>query len=110
MCKSCVVRWLVLQREQLKQEVESEQQLEQQMEALVQEVMANIRFPMMTPRQLAELLLSPLTKQYKEFFIERMAIGMSFHSGNTNDFYSVLQIINIFSCEKCVCGMCAYVH
>lgn len=80
---NCVVHWLELQRQQLMQEVESEQQLEMQMEALVQEVMANVRFPMMTPRQLAELLLSPLTKQYKEFFIERMAIGMSFHSGHT---------------------------
>lgn len=51
------------------------------MEQLVVEVMSHIRFPMMSPRQLAELLLSPLTTKYKEFFVERMAIGMSFHSG-----------------------------
>lgn len=89
MRNSCVVRWLELQRQQLIHEVESEQQLDQQMEALTQEVMANVRFPMMTPRQLAELLLSPLTKQYKEFFIERMAIGMSFHSGRVAEFICV---------------------
>lgn len=53
------------------------------MTALLQDVMSHIRFPMMSPRQLAELLLSPLTTKYKEFFIERMAIGMAFHSGNT---------------------------
>lgn len=52
------------------------------MEQLVVEVMSHIRFPMMSPRQLAELLLCPLTKIYKEFFVERMAIGMAFHSGN----------------------------
>lgn len=73
------MRWLELQREQLTED--SEPELEAQMEALVEEVMSYVRFPMMTPRQLAELLLSPLTKKYKEFFIERMAIGMSFHSG-----------------------------
>jgi hypothetical protein len=51
------------------------------MEQLVVEVMSHVRFPMMSPRQLADLLLSPLTKTYKEFFVERMAIGMAFHSG-----------------------------
>lgn len=51
-------------------------------EQLVTEVMTFIRFPMMSPRQLADLLLAPLTKMYKEFFVDRMAIGMAFHSGN----------------------------
>lgn len=45
------------------------------------QVMKYVRFPMMTPRQLADLLLVPLTIKYKEFFVTRMAIGMSFHSG-----------------------------
>ena len=43
--------------------------------------MLHVRFPMMTPRQLAELLLVPLTSRHKDFFVERMAMGMSFHSG-----------------------------
>ncbi|KAK4302317.1 hypothetical protein Pmani_025583 [Petrolisthes manimaculis] len=51
------------------------------MEWLTYEVMKYVRFPMMTPRQLADLLLVPLTIKYKEFFVTRMAIGMSFHSG-----------------------------
>ncbi|XP_064121520.1 BTB/POZ domain-containing protein 17-like [Macrobrachium nipponense] len=51
------------------------------MEWLTYEVMKFVRFPMMTPRQLADLLLVPLTIKYKEFFVTRMAIGMSFHSG-----------------------------
>lgn len=107
----CVVRWLELQHEQLLQsccaaassgmgsssssnssqdggscggDEQLESQVETQMEALVEQVMSHVRFPMMSPRQLAELLMSPLTKKYKEFFIERMAIGMSFHSGHTD--------------------------
>ena len=49
---------------------------------LVKSVLSHIRFPMMTPRQLAEMLLFPLVQKHKEFFVERLAIGMSFHSGN----------------------------
>lgn len=79
MFSSCVVHWLELQRQQMLEDADP--QIDAHMEVLIQEVMSHVRFPMMTPRQLAELLLSPLTKQYKEFFIERMAIGMSFHSG-----------------------------
>ncbi|KAJ9577327.1 hypothetical protein L9F63_006071 [Diploptera punctata] len=73
---NCVVKWLNLQKERLLQDSED---TEAHMEQLVVEVMSHVRFPMMSPRQLAELLLSPLTKKYKEFFVERMAIGMSFH-------------------------------
>lgn len=55
--------------------------LAHQIECLTYEVMSFVRFPMMTPRQLADLLLVPLTIHYKEFFVTRMAIGMAFHSG-----------------------------
>lgn len=41
------------------------------MEWLTYEVMKFVRFPMMTPRQLADLLLVPLTIKYKEFFVTR---------------------------------------
>nr|CAD7266037.1 unnamed protein product [Timema shepardi] len=60
------------------------------MEVLLEEVMAHIRFPMMSPRQLADLLLSPLTKHYKEIIVERMAIGMSFHAGQKERIEEVL--------------------
>ncbi|XP_071444543.1 galectin-3-binding protein isoform X1 [Hetaerina americana] len=84
----CVVRWLDAQRAMMGAELEDDSgesemdsaSIEHHMEQLVTAVMSYIRFPMMSPRQLAELLLSPLTKTYKEFFVERMAIGMSFHS------------------------------
>lgn len=47
----------------------------------VEQVVPLIRFPMMTPRQLADLLLIPLTQTYKEFMMEQMSISMAFHSG-----------------------------
>jgi hypothetical protein len=79
---SCVVKWLDLQKERLSlNTATTSDDIDSHMEQLVIEVMSHVRFPMMSPRQLADLLLSPLTKTYKEFFVERMAIGMAFHSG-----------------------------
>ena len=62
----CLVKWIEAQ--------------EDHNESLVRQVFAYVRFPMMSPRQLADLLLCSLTQQYKEFFVQRMAIAMAFHS------------------------------
>ncbi|KAF6206365.1 hypothetical protein GE061_017598 [Apolygus lucorum] len=72
--------WLEYQQQALLEEGVDPDVMESYLETLVYEVMSHVRFPMMSPRQLAELLVNPLTKKYKEFFIERMAIGMSFHN------------------------------
>ena len=79
----CLESWLEHQAERLKAQL-APTELETALKQLTVAVMSPVRFPMMSPRQLAELLLSPLTKKYKEFFVERMAIGMSFHSGQHN--------------------------
>lgn len=63
----CLVRWVEAQ--------------DDQNENLIRQVFSYVRFPMMSPRQLADLLLCPLTQRYKEFFVERMAIGVAFQSG-----------------------------
>ncbi|XP_012268456.2 BTB/POZ domain-containing protein 17 [Athalia rosae] len=76
----CLESWLDHQACRLKIEL-LPVDLDAALEQIVIAVMSCVRFPMMSPRQLAKLLLSPLTKKYKEFFVERMAIGMSFHSG-----------------------------
>lgn len=76
----CLESWLDHQANRLKTQL-SQEELEATLEQLVITVMSPVRFPMMSPRQLAELLLYSLTKKYKEFFVERMSIGMSFHSG-----------------------------
>lgn len=59
----------------------TEMQDEQNENSVIQ-VFSYIRFPMMSPRQLADLLQCPLTLRYKEFFVERMAMAMAFHSGS----------------------------
>lgn len=66
--------WLNHQAETFKPQM-SPVQLDSTLKQLVVTVMSLIRFPMMSPRQLAQLLLCPLVKKYKEFFVERMAIG-----------------------------------
>lgn len=48
---------------------------------LIESVVVHIRFAMMTPTDLAKLLLKPIIKHHTEFFVERISIGMSYHSG-----------------------------
>lgn len=81
---NCIVRWLELQKIKLYNSDISPTNIENFLRDLVQKIMIYIRFPMMSPRELADLLLSPLVKQYKEFFVDRMAIGMTYHSGQVD--------------------------
>ncbi|XP_030378897.1 BTB/POZ domain-containing protein 17 [Scaptodrosophila lebanonensis] len=48
---------------------------------LIEQTVVHIRFGMMTPRELAHLLIVPLIEYHKEFLVERIAIGMSYQSG-----------------------------
>ncbi|XP_054156266.1 BTB/POZ domain-containing protein 17-like, partial [Oppia nitens] len=48
-------------------------------DSMVPIVMSFIRFPMMEPRQLAELLINPLMIRYKEFFVHNMSLAMKYH-------------------------------
>lgn len=96
-CNSAAAKWLnnLSQRlcieldgsigDEVDDEVEMSDVQRELLKPYVHAVMRHIRFPMMTPRQLADLLLFPLIRQYKDFFVDRMAVGMSFHSG-TNSF------------------------
>ncbi|XP_053605812.1 BTB/POZ domain-containing protein 17 [Plodia interpunctella] len=76
-----VVRWLDKQRERMSESELSEAEKKTHWDSLVAAVFSHIRFPMMCPKQLAKLLLCPLTQEHKEFFMERMAIAMSYQSG-----------------------------
>ncbi|GAB6029236.1 BTB POZ domain containing [Chamberlinius hualienensis] len=53
--------------------------------SLVSEVMSHIRFPMLQPIQVAQLLLSPLVIRFNNFFFEKMADAMSFHTRANDD-------------------------
>uniref|UniRef100_A0A1B0A067 BTB domain-containing protein n=1 Tax=Glossina pallidipes TaxID=7398 RepID=A0A1B0A067_GLOPL len=48
---------------------------------LIEQTVFHIRFPMMTPRELAHLLIFPILEHHKEFIVQRLAIGMSYQSG-----------------------------
>jgi len=48
---------------------------------IIEQTVIHIRFGMMTPRELAHLLIVPLIEYHKEFLVERIAIGMSYQSG-----------------------------
>ncbi|XP_069357502.1 BTB/POZ domain-containing protein 17 [Maniola hyperantus] len=76
-----VVRWLSKQRKRLNTNELSENELKVHWDSLVTTVFSHVRFPMMCPNQLAKLLLCPLTQEHKEFFMERMAVAMSYQSG-----------------------------
>ncbi|XP_050678011.1 BTB/POZ domain-containing protein 17 [Leptidea sinapis] len=76
-----VVSWLMTQRERFELSELTEGEVKMHWDTLVTTVLSYIRFPMMCPNQLANLLLCPLTQEYKEFFMERMAIAMSYQSG-----------------------------
>ncbi|XP_026727156.1 BTB/POZ domain-containing protein 17 [Trichoplusia ni] len=76
-----VVRWLNKQRERLNASDLTEAEKKTHWESLVIAVFSHVRFPMMCPNQLAKLLLCPLTQEHKDFFMECMAIAMSYQSG-----------------------------
>jgi len=69
--------WIQGQKARLPNTMEGEASLLE----LVEHTLSLIRFPMMTPRQLADLLLIPLTQKYKEFLMDHMSMSMVFHSG-----------------------------
>lgn len=102
---NCLVRWLDLQRARLK---EDRAGAEDDFRLLVEMVMVHIRFPMMTPRELADLYLSPLVKEYKEFFWDRMAMAMNYHSGNnyhkTAANCNILFTPRLYTADNCSTG------
>ncbi|GIY45860.1 hypothetical protein CEXT_640651 [Caerostris extrusa] len=86
----CVANWLSVQENKLLS-MHGEAEAHYHFTNLVSEVMSHVRFPMMSPRQLASLLIHPLTSRFKDFFIERMALAMAFHN-NQND-HRVLSVL-----------------
>lgn len=48
---------------------------------LIESIVVHIRFAMMSPTELSELLLRPIAKMHVEYLSERTSIGMSYQSG-----------------------------
>lgn len=62
---NCVVRWLELQKIRSQQSGMLKEELNLHIKNLTETVMSYIRFPMMSPRELADLLISPVIKEHK---------------------------------------------
>lgn len=77
-----VERWLMIKKEQIEHEESlSDEEKGAHMKSMIEGICSHIRFPMMTVHELAKIPLKPITAFSKEFFCDRMALGMSFHAG-----------------------------
>ena len=74
---TCMYRWL---EEKKKLMVElGEENIELHLDHFITELLPKIRFPMMTPAQLADLLLNPLSQTHTELLVERIRMAMCYH-------------------------------
>lgn len=76
-----VERYLMIKRDLIEHEESlSDEEKSAHMKTLIEGICAHIRFPMMTVSELASIPLKNITAFSKEFFCDRMALGMSFHA------------------------------
>lgn len=78
-----IERWLLLKRGQIEQEESlSDEEKQSHMKSMIEGVCSYIRFPMFTFEELAKIPLRPIVSLHKEFFMERVALGFSFHASH----------------------------
>lgn len=68
-----------------KDQIEQEESLSDEdkanhMKTLIEGICYYIRFPMMTVSEIASIPLKAITNYHKDFFLDRITIGMSFHA------------------------------
>ena len=86
---SSVQKWL--DETESRMEREGENNIHLHMERLTQATVSCVRFPMMTPSQVADLLLSPLTKHHMAFMVERMSGAMAYHRNKASAVNTILK-------------------
>ncbi|XP_058825959.1 BTB/POZ domain-containing protein 17 [Topomyia yanbarensis] len=75
-------KWLLYKKDQLDKEQEmTEEEKLFELVSTIEAVFVHVRFAMMSPPELAKILLRPIMQYHKDFFVERVAIGMSYHAG-----------------------------
>jgi len=87
-----VETWLCARREEMAKE--GEENIEVHMERLTIQALELVRFPMMRPSQLADLLLSPLTSDYMPFMMGRMQAAMGYHRNTPESLAKLLKYKN----------------
>lgn len=76
-----VERWVMQKREQIEAEESlTDEEKQSDMKTLIEGVCTHIRYPMMSISELATIPFRPITTFSKEFFYDRVALGMSFHA------------------------------
>lgn len=73
----CVDKWLTARREMM--ERAGEEHIDVHMNRYVDMLLPHVRFPMMTPAQLANLLLNPLSKTHTGQLVEIIRLAMHYH-------------------------------
>lgn len=105
-----VERWLMQKREQIVHEESlSDEEKQSHMKSLVEGVCSYIRFPMLSFQELANIPLKPMVQIAKEFFMDRVALGFSFHANHPlpvdsefNQFTPRLYTSDLFAIEMVV--------
>ena len=79
----CISRWLSAKK--LIMETSGEDNIELHFDRYVNLLMPHVRFPMMTPHQLVDLLLNPLSQSHTHLIVDRIRAGLSYHKGQIPD-------------------------
>ncbi|XP_050542510.1 BTB/POZ domain-containing protein 17-like [Daktulosphaira vitifoliae] len=74
----CVASWLNYQSAEKQIECNDPDFIDEYMSSLTRHVMSYIRYPMILPRQMAQLLMLSIVKQNKDFFVDKMAAAMEY--------------------------------
>lgn len=75
-------KWLLYKKDQLDKEQDmTEEEKMYELVSTIEAVFVHVRFAMMSPSELARIIMRPIFEYHKEFFVDRVAIGMSYHSG-----------------------------
>jgi len=74
---TCIYRWLE-EKKSLMIEL-GEENIDLHLDHFINVLLSRIRFPMMTPSQLADLLLNPLSQTHTELLVERIRMAMCYH-------------------------------
>lgn len=75
----CISSWLTAKK--CIMESSGEENIDYHFDRYVNAVMPYVRFPMMTPNQLVELLLHPLSQTHQSLIVDKIRAALNFHKG-----------------------------